>query len=38
MPKVTITIPNDLHEKLIKYAGDNEYSLGLLDHLAANSL
>jgi hypothetical protein len=27
MPRVTITLPNDLHEKLIKYAGDNEDSL-----------
>lgn len=27
MPRVTITLPNDLHEKLIKYAGDNDDSL-----------
>lgn len=27
MPRVTITLPKDLHEKLVKYAGDNDDSL-----------
>lgn len=27
MPRVTITIPNDLHGKLLKYAGNNDDSL-----------
>lgn len=27
MPRITVTLPNDLHDKLIKYAGDNDDSL-----------
>ncbi|HAT2000664.1 hypothetical protein ACN1BL_14600 [Legionella pneumophila] len=27
MPRVTVTVPNDLYKKLIKYAGDNDDSL-----------
>lgn len=27
MPRITITLPQDLHQRLIKYAGDNEDSL-----------
>ncbi len=27
MPRVTISLPNDLHDKLIKYAGNNDDSL-----------
>ena len=27
MPRVTVTLPQDLHKKLSKYAGDNDDSL-----------
>ena len=27
MPRVTITLPNNLHQQLVKYAGDNDDSL-----------
>ncbi|HAU1759013.1 TPA: hypothetical protein JBJ80_13345 [Legionella pneumophila] len=27
MPRVTVTVPNDLYKKLTKYAGDNDDSL-----------
>lgn len=27
MPRVTVTVPNELYNKLVKYAGDNEDSL-----------
>lgn len=27
MPRVTVTVPNDLYKKLVKYAGDNDDSL-----------
>jgi hypothetical protein len=27
MPRVTVSLPNDLHTKLVQYAGDNDDSL-----------
>lgn len=27
MPRITVTLPNTLHQKLVKYAGDNDDSL-----------